>query len=227
MLIIYKHKPHPNKTTTFANSRDLHFHTLKFALLKNSNYICTFINTNPIAMDLVNRLKFFLEKNNIAISQFADTCGIPRPTLSQILNGRNKKISDELISKIHAAYPALSVLWLMFGEGSMDADANTRISELKTPAKPTRNANIALHMSMMRAQRKQQRLHGFFIRKFRGFRHDGFCRNHRHRHRRRPHAGTPFFNTGRKSGRKQRLPQRHRDGGPFDIRRLNFILPAT
>ncbi|HAP30195.1 MAG TPA: hypothetical protein DCR26_08745 [Porphyromonadaceae bacterium] len=129
MSIIYKHKPHPNKTTTFANSRDLHFHTLKFALLKNSNYICTFINTNPIAMDLVNRLKFFLEKNNIAISQFADTCGIPRPTLSQILNGRNKKISDELISKIHAAYPALSVLWLMFGEGSMDADANTRISE--------------------------------------------------------------------------------------------------
>lgn len=80
-------------------------------------------------MDLVNRLKFFLEKNNIAISQFADTCGIPRPTLSQILNGRNKKISDELISKIHAAYPALSILWLMFGEGSMESAANIEVSE--------------------------------------------------------------------------------------------------
>ncbi len=86
-------------------------------------------------MDLVNRLKFFLEKNNIAISQFADTCGIPRPTLSQILNGRNKKISDELISKIHAAYPALSVLWLMFGEGSMEADANMKISEPQNSGK--------------------------------------------------------------------------------------------
>lgn len=80
-------------------------------------------------MDLVNRLKFFLEKRNIAISQFADTCKIPRPTLSQILNGRNKKISDELITKIHNAYPSLSVLWLMFGEGDMETNANIEISD--------------------------------------------------------------------------------------------------
>lgn len=80
-------------------------------------------------MDLVNRLKYYLEENKIAISQFADKCRIPRPTLSQILNGRNKKISDELISKIHEAYPDLSVLWLMFGEGDMVTNANTRISE--------------------------------------------------------------------------------------------------
>lgn len=85
-------------------------------------------------MDLVNRLKFFLEKNNIAISQFADTCGIPRPTLSQILNGRNKKISDELISKIHSAYPNLSILWLMFGEGSMETSGNIALSEPQNPS---------------------------------------------------------------------------------------------
>lgn len=84
-------------------------------------------------MDLVNRLKYFLEENKIAISQFADNCRIPRPTLSQILNGRNKKISDELISKIHEAYPDLSVLWLMFGEGSMVTSANTRTSEAENP----------------------------------------------------------------------------------------------
>ena len=80
-------------------------------------------------MDLVNRLKYYLEENKIAISQFADKCRIPRPTLSQILNGRNKKISDELISKIHEAYPRLSVLWLMFGEGDMEIRENTRTSE--------------------------------------------------------------------------------------------------
>jgi len=80
-------------------------------------------------MDFVNRLKFFMENGNIAISQFADTCRIPRPTMSQILNGRNKKVSDELISKIHAAYPELSVLWLMFGEGEMLTKSNTQISE--------------------------------------------------------------------------------------------------
>ena len=87
-------------------------------------------------MDLVNRLKYFLESNNIAISQFADTCRIPRPTLSQILSGRNKKISDELITKIHTAYPELSVLWLMFGEGEMESKPNIEISEAQnsTPA---------------------------------------------------------------------------------------------
>ena len=66
---------------------------------------------------------------NISNSQFADACGIPRPTLSQLLNGRNKKISDEIISKIHETYPSLSVLWLLFGEGQMVDHKNTPFSE--------------------------------------------------------------------------------------------------
>jgi transcriptional regulator with XRE-family HTH domain len=60
-----------------------------------------------------------MHKSNIAYSVFADTCGIARPTLSQLLTGRNKKVSDEIISKIHKAYPRLSIMWLMFGEGAM------------------------------------------------------------------------------------------------------------
>ena len=60
-----------------------------------------------------------MESSGISNSQFADTCEIPRPTLSQLLNGRNKKVSDEVISKIHNAYPTLNVLWLMFGDGEM------------------------------------------------------------------------------------------------------------
>lgn len=70
-------------------------------------------------MDIVSRLKLFLQQNGIANSQFADTCEIPRPTLSQLLNGRNKKVSDEIITKIHNAYPSLNILWLMFGDGDM------------------------------------------------------------------------------------------------------------
>lgn len=80
-------------------------------------------------MDIVSRLKKFMNSQQVASSQFADNCGIPRPTISQILNGRNKKISDELIGKIHQAYPELSVLWLMFGEGSMTTDSNIETSE--------------------------------------------------------------------------------------------------
>ena len=46
-------------------------------------------------MDIVSRLKFFLSHNGISNSTFADTCDIPRPTLSQLLNGRNKKVSGD------------------------------------------------------------------------------------------------------------------------------------
>lgn len=80
-------------------------------------------------MDLVNRLKFFMDSRKLTISQFADTCGIPRPTMSQLMNGRNKRISDEIINKIHNGYPSLSILWLMFGEGEMETQPNIKISE--------------------------------------------------------------------------------------------------
>lgn len=65
------------------------------------------------------RLKGFIETEGLTHSQFADRCGIPRPSLSQLLSGRNKKISDVLIGQIHKAFPRLSVLWLLFGEGPM------------------------------------------------------------------------------------------------------------
>ena len=65
------------------------------------------------------RLKLFMDQMGISNSQFADQCGIPRPSLSQLLNGRNKKISDVIVRQIHDRYPELSVLWLMFGEGNM------------------------------------------------------------------------------------------------------------
>lgn len=65
------------------------------------------------------RLKLFMDSRNMTNSQFADACGIPRPTLSQILSGRNKKISDVLIGQIHNSFPEVSVLWLLFGEGEM------------------------------------------------------------------------------------------------------------
>lgn len=84
-------------------------------------------------MDFVNRLKTFMSSESITSTQFADACKIPRPTLSQILSGRNKKISDEVIGKIHEAYPSLSVMWLLFGEGTMLVETNAAILEPQNP----------------------------------------------------------------------------------------------
>lgn len=66
------------------------------------------------------RLKGFIDSQGLTYSQFADQCGIPRPSLSQLLSGRNKKISDVLVGQIHKEFPKLSVLWLLFGEGHME-----------------------------------------------------------------------------------------------------------
>ena len=100
--------------------------------MKTYDYICNRITlANPIflTMDIVSRLKVFIDAKRIPVTQFADNCRIPRPSMSQLLSGRNKKVSDEVIAKIHDAYPNLSVMWLMFGEGNMDTDSNIETSE--------------------------------------------------------------------------------------------------
>lgn len=80
-------------------------------------------------MDVVSRLKYFMDSSGLTISQFADTCNIPRPTMSQLISGRNKRISNEIFDKIHNGFPNLSILWLMFGEGQMLVNENIEISE--------------------------------------------------------------------------------------------------
>lgn len=55
-------------------------------------------------------------------SQFADRIGIPRPSFSQIITGRNKKVSDLILACIHQAFPQLNMMWLIFGEGDMLSD---------------------------------------------------------------------------------------------------------
>lgn len=80
-------------------------------------------------MDIVSRLKSYMDYLGMPTTQFADIAKIPRPTISQILSGRNRKVSNELIGKLHAAYPRLNVMWLLFGDGEMEIAPNTQISE--------------------------------------------------------------------------------------------------
>ncbi|MBQ9821144.1 MAG: helix-turn-helix transcriptional regulator [Muribaculaceae bacterium] len=95
-------------------------------------------------MDIVSRLKKFLEHAGISNSQFADTCVIPRPTLSQLLNGRNKKVSDEVIAKIHRAYPTLNIMWLLFGDGEMimGGEDNAQATDKMSAQNPTSEARV-------------------------------------------------------------------------------------
>lgn len=84
--------------------------------------------------NFATRLKLFIESINVPTTQFADICDIPRPSFSQLLSGRNQKVSDILITKIHRAYPNLSVMWLMFGEGPMLRTEERKENERMTDA---------------------------------------------------------------------------------------------
>ncbi|MBR5324386.1 MAG: helix-turn-helix transcriptional regulator [Muribaculaceae bacterium] len=64
-----------------------------------------------------NRIKEIIASENLSDGEFADLVGIKRSTLSHCLNGRND-VSKDIITKIHKAYPYISINWLMFGEGN-------------------------------------------------------------------------------------------------------------
>ena len=84
---------------------------------------------NPI----IYRLKQFLASTGLSSTQFADKAGIPRPTLSQLLHGRNKSINNQILSKLDESFPELNTLWLLFGRGSMRVDSNIETSGIKMP----------------------------------------------------------------------------------------------
>ncbi|MBQ7818928.1 MAG: helix-turn-helix transcriptional regulator [Bacteroidales bacterium] len=63
-----------------------------------------------------NRIKEIISAEHLSDGEFADYVGIKRSTLSHCLSGRND-VSKDVITKIHNAYPYISINWLMFGEG--------------------------------------------------------------------------------------------------------------
>lgn len=89
--------------------------------------------TTPVA----RRLQEFIDSTGMSNSQFADKAAIPRPSLSQILHGRNKSINDVLLRKLDDAFPELNLSWLLFGRGDMRVAQNIEISEPQIESKET------------------------------------------------------------------------------------------
>ena len=79
------------------------------------------------------RLQQFLAAENINQSQFADTIGVARASISHILAGRNKPGFD-FIESMALHYPALNLEWLITGRGRMYA--NPAKSATGEPAGP-------------------------------------------------------------------------------------------
>lgn len=82
---------------------------------------------------VASRIKSVIGALGLTDSQFADRCSISRPTLSLLLAGKNKKISDVMLSQIHEAFPKVSILWLLFGEGDMFKNDNEASEKANFP----------------------------------------------------------------------------------------------
>ena len=85
-------------------------------------------------MDIASRLVEFKNYCGLTNSEFCDMTNIPRPTLSQFLSGRNKRLSDNLAARIHEGFPNLNMMWLLFGEGDMLIDQSLEMIS-KNPLK--------------------------------------------------------------------------------------------
>ncbi|MBF9222293.1 helix-turn-helix domain-containing protein [Hymenobacter ruricola] len=87
-------------------------------------------------MQIVERIRQLLEVRQLSPTQFADAIGVARPIVSHILSGRNKP-SLEVVQRILAAMPDLSMPWLLFGTGPMlAASAAAPTVPLQEPAPP-------------------------------------------------------------------------------------------
>lgn len=69
-------------------------------------------------MEIKDRIKIIMERENMASGTFAESIGIQQSTLSHILNGRNNPSLD-VIMKVHQKYSYINIEWLLYGQGNM------------------------------------------------------------------------------------------------------------
>ncbi|NOY49002.1 MAG: helix-turn-helix transcriptional regulator [Chlorobi bacterium] len=67
---------------------------------------------------MIQRIKSFIENQNLSSSGFANEIGVQRSSVSHILSGRNKPSLD-FILKFKEHYPDLNFEWLLTGKGGM------------------------------------------------------------------------------------------------------------
>ena len=86
------------------------------------------------------RLQQFLAAENISQSQFADSIGVARASVSHILAGRNKPGFD-FIERMARQYPELNLEWLITGHGRMYDRAKSAPEVPVGPVSPLSDAS--------------------------------------------------------------------------------------
>ncbi|KAA6333615.1 hypothetical protein EZS27_017996 [termite gut metagenome] len=86
-------------------------------------------------MEIKDRIKAIMVKENILSGVFAESIGVQQSTLSHILNGRNNPSLD-VIMKIHQKYNYVDLEWLLYGTGDM-SDKQQSVNKSKNGGEPS------------------------------------------------------------------------------------------
>lgn len=94
---------------------------------------------------MIDRIKQIMSLEQLSASQFADEIELQRSSLSHVMSGRNKPSLD-FVMKIKKSFNRISLDWLIFGDGSMfgDEDSKENSNELQVDSKATMNSESDL-----------------------------------------------------------------------------------
>ena len=85
---------------------------------------------------MLQRIKKFIDAQNLSSSAFANEIGVQRSSVSHVLSGRNKPSLDFVI-KIKERYPEVNLDWLLSGKGGMISS-----KRIETEFKPIEKTEI-------------------------------------------------------------------------------------
>jgi len=78
---------------------------------------------------MLERIKKFIDAQNLSSSAFANEIGVQRSSVSHVLSGRNKPSLDFVI-KIKEHYPNVNLDWLLTGKGGMISSQKDKVEPL-------------------------------------------------------------------------------------------------
>ena len=102
-------------------------------------------------VDFINRLKDIIQHHQLSASQFADSIGVQRSSISHILSGRNKPSLD-FILKVTNTYTDVDIYWLLNGKGSFPKSSSSPTTAGNSPAfsSPNNNPESVNHKKISR-----------------------------------------------------------------------------
>ena len=102
-------------------------------------------------VDFINRLKEIIQHHQLSASQFADSIGVQRSSISHILSGRNKPSLD-FILKVTNTYTDVDIYWLLNGKGSFPKSSSSPTIARNSPvlSSPNNNPESVNHKKISR-----------------------------------------------------------------------------